>query len=394
MTKEDIIMANLRLTDDNIFARALGVRTNNFKGGLGFVIIVALVIISLAIIIHPSNKDTSDVSATSVENSYKPAMESEKGNTYSVSKNSGYSSTGKDDKPVNSTKSSSSVKSDSTESSIVTSCWLTEFAYLNKEDVIVKDSGTDKTNTGDTIGHLLWGYRDGAEIVFYLGGRYASISGLWTITEAYKDTNVVSVFELYADNELVYISSAKTGGDLPEDFGVNINNCDELKIRFVAADNSAKIANARLNPEPISEGVNGNSTEHEAVGTWLTDLDYLAKEDTIVKAKGTVTTNMGDVYSHCIWGYRDGAEITYYLKGDYSRMTGIWAINSTYRDTSVKSSFDIYADDDLIYSSPLITGGDVPISFDVDIKNCQKLTIMFPTGAHVSANIDNIMIYK
>ena len=40
----------------------------------------------------------------------------------------------------------------------------------------------------------------------------------------------------------------------------------------------------------------------------------------------------------------------------------------------------MYADDTLVYSSPTLTGGDLPVAFDVGIDGCQRLRIVFTSG--------------
>lgn len=68
------------------------------------------------------------------------------------------------------------------------------------------------------------------------------------------------------------------------------------------------------------------------------------------------------------------------LTVDYSRLTGLWTICQTYKDTNKNNSFEIYADNNLVYSSPSLTGGDLPVEFEADINNCEKLRIVFTNG--------------
>ena len=111
--------------------------------------------------------------------------------------------------------------------------------------VSLKGNSTGTTNTGENYSHYMFG-SSGSEIVYYLNGRYSSISGLWTICQTNRDTNKNNSFELYADEVLVYSSPALTGGDLPITFDVGINGCQKLKIVFTAGNGAGELGNISL----------------------------------------------------------------------------------------------------------------------------------------------------
>ena len=52
--------------------------------------------------------------------------------------------------------------------------------------------------------------------------------------------------------------------------------------------------------------------------------------------------------------------------------------------------FEIYCDDELVYTSPGLSTEDFPVEFDVDISGCQKMEINLPgeTGYHMLADVE------
>lgn len=257
-------------------------------------------------------------------------------------------------------------------------CWLTDLDYLTNSEVSVSGSNIGATNTGDTYSHYMSG-SSGSEIVYYLNGGYSRLTGLWTICQTYKDTNKNNSFEIYADNNLVYSSPSLTGGDLPVEFEADINNCEKLRIVFTNGNGAGELGNIRIYPGEDSSPINRSVAQIGVGGTWLTDLDYLMNNGVSLKGNSTGTTNTGENYSHYMFG-SSGSEIVYYLNGKYSSISGLWTICQTNRDTNKNNSFELYADEVLVYSSPALTGGDLPITFDVGINGCQKLKIVFTAG--------------
>lgn len=272
-------------------------------------------------------------------------------------------------------------------------CWLTDLEYLTNDGVRICSDDTGVANTGEQYSHYMYANNEGSEIVYYLNGKYSSISGMWSICEQNKDTDDHSKFEIFADKELVYSSSSITGGDLPETFDANLNNCEKLKIKFVSGGGSGELANLRLYPGVKSEKKKSAvSKTSELKGIWLTDMDYLTNDGVHICSDDTGTTNTGETYSHYMFANEEGSEIIYYLKGNYNNVKGLWTICQYNRDTDDHNCFEIYADDKLVYESPSLTSGDIPVSFDVEINHCQKLTIRFTEGGG-SGELGNISVY-
>ena len=73
----------------------------------------------------------------------------------------------------------------------------------------------------------------------------------------------------------------------------------------------------------------------------------------------------------------------------------IWPVNTICYDSRNDDSlndFDIYADNNLIFSSKTLTAGSLPEDISVDIKGCQILTIMFKSGKG-ACELGNIRLY-
>lgn len=114
---------------------------------------------------------------------------------------------------------------------------------------------------------------------------------------------------------------------------------------------------------------------------WLTDLDYSSKYDVSVISSSYGTSNMGDSYSHYMYGKSSYGEIEYEINGKFSTLTAIWTICEQNKDTTDYNAFEIYADGTCVYRSPSLTGGDKPVTVRADINNCDNLKIMFTEGS-------------
>lgn len=110
----------------------------------------------------------------------------------------------------------------------------------------------------------------------------------------------------------------------------------------------------------------------------LTDLTPLTNDGVDIYPD-EVIDNVGDEHYHRIFGV-SGSEIKYYLRGDYKTLSGVWYVCYRDRETSVSSSCKIYADGDLVYTSPSIKGGDVPEEFSINIDYCEYLEVHFISG--------------
>lgn len=129
--------------------------------------------------------------------------------------------------------------------------WLTSLDSLAEDDLRANNS-TEYANTGDVFAHCIasnyvpFGEKTGS-IEYYLEGKYATLSGVFCITQTGKNESTTSDFEVYADGEMVYMSGGEmVPGDLPEPFEVDIKHCQKLKI--ILNGRNTFLGNLRLDP--------------------------------------------------------------------------------------------------------------------------------------------------
>ena len=268
--------------------------------------------------------------------------------------------------------------------------WLTELDYVKKGDVTIQDS-TGQTNTGVEYAHYMHSSCPYSEIIYNLNGNYDTLTALWSITYYDRDTDTRNSFEIYADDNLVYTSPTITGGDLPVDVSVDINGCKLLTIMFKDGTGAAELANLRLSNKTERVENKVDDTDQINLPCWLTDLEYFFNDGVEVRANEVGTANMGDQYSHYMFG-GVSSRITYYLNGKYEKLTGLWSLCSSNRDATNKNEFMVYADGKAIYTSPKITKGDQPVEIEVDIKNCEQLKIVFTLG-NGEGELGNIRLF-
>ena len=281
-------------------------------------------------------------------------------------------------------------KHDAEAASYVQDTWLTELDYVKKGDVTIQDS-TGQTNTGVEYAHYMYSSCPYSEIIYNLNGNYDTLTALWSITYYDRDTDTRNSFEIYADDNLVYTSPTITGGDLPVDVSVDINGCKLLTIMFKDGTGAAELANLWLSNKTERVENKVDDTDQINLPCWLTDLEYFFNDGVEVRANEVGTANTGDQYSHYMFGV-GGRKIVYYLDGKYEKLTGMWMVCYMNRDTTNRGKFTIYADNTHIYTSPLLTAGDEPVNFEVDLQNCKKLQIVFNCGGG-ECELGNIRLF-
>lgn len=272
----------------------------------------------------------------------------------------------------------------------VANTWLTDLMPIYKDDdVYIEAEKVGTANTSDSYMHYMFSRKPYSEVMYQLNGQYKYLSALWAICYNDRDDEGTHAFDVFADDRLVYSSDVIQAGTLPISIDIDINYCNVLRIRFKQGGGEAELANVLLSNSDLVEK-KSDVQKIEILPCWLTDLDYLTSNNVTVRANDKGVSNIGEEYSHYIFG-REGASIEYYLRGQYNNLSATWAVCYNDRDISYASRFEIYADDELVYSSPSITGGDMPVDVNVDIKNCQKLRFVFPEG-NGAAELSNIYL--
>lgn len=143
----------------------------------------------------------------------------------------------------------------------------------------------------------------------------------------------------------------------------------------------------------------------ETSSAWLEEMDYFNRNigETnkwrnwqISKDKDST----GASYDHGILGelYYDNEQyIEYLLNQKYKNFKGKIALHFDTRSTKEELKVQIYGDDKLIYTSPTITGGVLPVDFNVDVTGVIKLKIKFlgtSAGEETRFGIVNAGLYE
>ncbi len=81
------------------------------------------------------------------------------------------------------------------------------------------------------------------------------------------------------------------------------------------------------------------------------------------------------------WLYTD-----YLLSKKYSRISGKFALSYYSNSTDYKATLNLYGDNKLLYTSPELTGGILPIDFDVNISGVEKFKIEINTDIPSTAS--------
>lgn len=282
------------------------------------------------------------------------------------------------EKPIRSTVTATPT-AEPTPDLFVQSMYLTDLDALRCDNVDIENRYDIEANTGDTYGHALSGESPYSEVIYNLSGNYDQLDGVWFISSNYKNTDNDQGLEIYADNVCVYTAPAITRGSLPVNVSVDITGCNLLTIRFTKGSYAGVLGDVVLYNK-INRTPNPNPYQPSVLPVWLTSLDSLT-EDQVRASGGTAYANIGEVFAHCItissipFGEKVGS-IEYYLAGKYAALSGVLCVSEDCKNIDTTSYFEIYADGELVYTSPEMTQGSLPESFQVDIQHCQKLKIV------------------
>lgn len=281
-------------------------------------------------------------------------------------------------KPIRSTVTAAPT-AEPTPAAYVQSTYLTELDALRCDNVDIETRYDIEANTGDAYGHALSGESPYSEVIYNLSGNYDQLDGVWFICSNYKNTDNDQGLEIYADNVCIYTAPAITRGSLPVNVSVDITGCNLLTIRFTKGSYAGVLGDVVLSNK-TDRTPNPESYQPSVLPVWLTSLDSLT-EDQVRASGGTAYANTGEVFAHCItissipFGEKVGS-MEYYLAGKYAALSGVLCVSEDCKNIDTTSYFEIYADGELVYTSPEMTQGSLPESFQVDIQHCQKLKIV------------------
>mgnify|MGYP002727344445 CR=1 FL=1 len=282
------------------------------------------------------------------------------------------------EKPIRSTVTATPT-AEPTPDLFVQSMYLTDLDALRCDNVDIENRYDIEANTGDAYGHALSGESPYSEVIYNLSGNYDQLDGVWFICSNYKNTDNDQGLEIYADNVCVYTAPAITRGSLPVNVSVDITGCNLLTIRFTKGSYAGVLGDVVLSNK-TDRTPNPNPYQPSVLPVWLTSLDSLT-EDQVRASSRTAYANTGEVFAHCItissipFGEKVGS-IEYYLAEKYAALSGVLCVSEDCKNIDTTSFFEVYADDTLVYTSPEMTQGSLPESFQVDIQHCQKLKIV------------------
>jgi len=297
---------------------------------------------------------------------------------------------------------------------------------------------TDNTGTGHTTGGIIsggqvWGNWSSSNarntratgneqsISYLLNRQFARFTGTIALSFENRDAQQTYQIRIWGDGTLLYTSPEITGGTLPVRFDIDVSNVIQLRIERLAS-GSAQIAIASPTLHPI--GAIPAHTVHSgrsAVATRLTDMDFFttvpqASSNTWAVVAGTharskdstFRDNLGNSYVHGgiisggqVWGNWSSSNarntratgnehsITYLLNGNYNRFTGVIALSFASRDSQLTYQIRLWGDGTLLYTSPEISGGTLPIPFEVNVTGVTQLRIERLAGGDAEIAILN-----
>lgn len=129
--------------------------------------------------------------------------------------------------------------------------------------------------------------------------------------------------------------------------------------------------------EGSTESVYIGKHNGDTPAAYLCELDYFSMEGSwsfVERQKD----NLGKAHTHNIspnWSYyKTGLEITYFLNGQYSRLTATYFLNHKDRSNDYNHILTIYGDERELWRGR-VSAGIEPIDIDIDVTGVLKLTI-------------------
>lgn len=255
-------------------------------------------------------------------------------------------------------------------------------------------------NTYTTVLSCNDGYGEYNEVEYNLSGNYGSFTGTFYITKASVDS--VGSFEsqkpeirIYGDDVLLYTKKGCSYKDKPEEFLINTENVDFLKIVFDGAFFNEGfgwkrplivIGDPTLWEKPGQETSAGKDIGKQGIRTRLTDLKPFANTNVETWMEASwATDNYGNSYNYllsCNNGYGDYNEVEYYLEEKYTELTGTFYITKASVESAGNFQSDlpeirIYGDDELLYTKKGCTSKDKPEEFQIDLTGVEFLKVVF-----------------
>lgn len=241
------------------------------------------------------------------------------------------------------------------------------------------DTVTD--NLGLTYGNGLGGVGQGENWQDYkLSGKYKEFQARVVLNYDYRSqVNDDVLVKIYGDDMLLYMSPIMSAGQEPVDIKLNITGVDILRVSIVG-ENMVRLVDGILY---ASDGNESKEYQYSGIDKDIISLhllDYISSSNTSGAAfsyYSSVKDNMNNVYADGIGGnsaYLNWQE--YKVYGNYNSIQGKIILNYDYKEQESGETYvNIYGDSNLLYTSPLITAGQEPVEFNVNIEGIDKLRI-------------------
>ena len=238
-----------------------------------------------------------------------------------------------------------------------------------------------KDNLGFTYGNGIGGVDQGENWQEYkLNGKYKKFQARVVLNYDYRSQISDDVLvKIYGDDILLYMSPIMSAGQEPVDIELDITDVDILRVSIVG-ENMVRLVDGTLytSDNYESKEYKYNSIDKDIVSLHL--LDYFVSSNTAGAAfsyYSSVKDNMSNVYADGIGG--DSAFLNwqeYKVYGNYNSIQGKIILNYDYKEQESSETYvNIYGDSELLYISPLITAGQPPVEFNVNIEGVDKLRI-------------------
>ncbi len=272
---------------------------------------------------------------------------------------------------------------------------ITPFNYDSKyienivwnEGVPTDPFGNDYTNCKNySINKFSPSWLGGSAYAEYnLDGKYDGITGRLSPYSNIEENGSI-YFQIYADGQLAYTSPIITRKTEPIEFSVEITGAEYIKI-YVQIQNdggSLIISDVMLWKDSANES-NSDTNQTSVLISELSPFNSGSKYiDDIVWNSGFPVDIPGNDYTNCknysinkfAPGWLGGnAYIEYRLNGEYKKLSGRI---SPYADTQENGSIymQVFADEQLVYTSPDITRKTEMLEFSVDISGAMYIKIV------------------
>lgn len=153
---------------------------------------------------------------------------------------------------------------------------------------------------------------------------------------------------------------------------------------------SAVIETAMQEIGEDNEALNAAYNEYQSyLPVFLADLSTLSYDGKLhIDTADDIRDNTGVLHRHSLflrnYQYVDGwtaleSYAEYFTNGKYSIFSGVCGVSNNKKSATGRSSyFQVFGDGELIYTSPTMTPGSLPVEFNIDISNVRVLKIWYP----------------